>query len=1457
MVAVALVALYVALPWWVPEHWLARRVGAALTSRLGLPVTVGRVELSWTRGVSLRDLRVTDRAGRRIAAVDLIRTELSPVRMLLGGGETGSRLGWLECSGLRLRSVLAGSEKLPSAFGELVEQGLLPERLAVRDATVVLPLRWFGAGPPTFEFRVFWPGPGGRARPEDRRRELLLKISDLQFVRGRLTDLGRVTMSAVVVQDGGGCPVTVIAAASRDNPVAKCSFRFSGLDLAQLDLPGLLALPLKRVAGTARGQLECQLDSDGTVERLDFSLEVEHLDAQPMAGGPLPTIERAEISASAQYDWYTKDLRFQAFRLRLPGLDLAGSGRLHAGVLTGGWEGLHSLEMSGTINPASLAALLRGQGGPLPGGVRVDGAVGGRLSVRGERDRLSLSVVLNATAAVVRVGGRVAKPAGRKLTAELRGSLSRRTWRFALDQTELRIGQNRFSSSGAMENLRRSLSRYLEADRPGGPGAILAELAGLNWRGSWEIRELRSLRDLLGWDVLEKVRLRGRLTGHWSLENTGEVLLRCRAFAPVETELSWEGVFRKPPKVPLRVEFSGDLAPAGGRLERVSLWAGVGEAGLNISDARVAFSSVERAGVPALSLQAQGRYAVRDLARLLACMPPVAKWAECLTGGADGSFDLVLAPPARRLYLQANLTRLGASAGEAFIKSAGRPAELTADIRSDPALPAAVRSRVEMGLKLGPAQLAGALRFGPAGGGAALRCSGQLRVADAAWLVQLSPALQRRLKPLDVRGAMNANFRLRSEGKVLSGEIDCDADELQFRLPGLGGVKARGTACRLRLDGRAAPGLVSIGVLAVDWGRSSVRLSGTVTPAGAGGLAGPVGGKRYWPPPGVRGVDLKLRGVLAADRALRSLLPVDRKWLRGSTAKGALRFEVALRGGEKGLSVRGGFEDAELSLVLGSHLRKSVRDRLAGRIDLFLPAGLDRLEAREACLDAGVLHLSAKGSVSLLQPGALGLKLAGEVKDLGGLSRFLPALAAYELAGRAAFELDYRRGGGRDVIRSARLTLRGLSAMVRGQPCRLDGSVVLGDVGAAGAYGDLVALVRALVAGRAVGLEDLAIAELQAGQLGWSVGRSGGFVVARLSELPRRPRGRVVVLCSELDVPELAAWAAAAAAPMEPGELTEAQRAELARRASELIAQGRRLLASADVRLLLRSDRLWHFDPAVRAFYEVQDLEATAVVKAGRVRAAYRCGLNGGRMSCRFALDLRADHPRLAMEGEVEKVLSGRNILLQLAREFPGNTVFGTFSRTMNVTYPLRAVVMSLLDGRYPLRPVGTARTVTEDGLLRGRGGPKFITSIFPGLNLATYRYRRMVGFAEYRPDGTAVNDMIFDGVGYNIYIEGTTDAHHIGRYEIGVLLLASPQSPETLHRFRQGRIPILKFRARIENGRFYDEKVILVRPDEAAYKIFLENNIFYRLWREAGRQRRPVRLLDPTEDWTPAGPAP
>jgi len=79
--------------------------------------------------------------------------------------------------------------------------------------------------------------------------------------------------------------------------------------------------------------------------------------------------------------------------------------------------------------------------------------------------------------------------------------------------------------------------------------------------------------------------------------------------------------------------------------------------------------------------------------------------------------------------------------------------------------------------------------------------------------------------------------------------------------------------------------------------------------------------------------------------------------------------------------------------------------------------------------------------------------------------------------------------------------------------------------------------------------------------------------------------------------------------------------------------------------------------------------------------------------------------------------------------------------------------------------------------------------------------------------------------------MEGDTDSNKIGKYEIGLILVGTPQTPEWNHVWRQGRLPILKFKARIEGGKMHDVEVSYPWPNESLGVIFVKNNIFYRAY--------------------------
>ena len=184
-----------------------------------------------------------------------------------------------------------------------------------------------------------------------------------------------------------------------------------------------------------------------------------------------------------------------------------------------------------------------------------------------------------------------------------------------------------------------------------------------------------------------------------------------------------------------------------------------------------------------------------------------------------------------------------------------------------------------------------------------------------------------------------------------------------------------------------------------------------------------------------------------------------------------------------------------------------------------------------------------------------------------------------------------------------------------------------------------------------------------------------------------------------------------------------------------------------------------------------------------------------------------------------------------MAKYFPGNTVEGLFTRSEDVAISLRDLLADALDVRYPELMVGSAKTLAVRGFVEGRAAPRFVTRIFPGLNLTRYRYKSMTGFAEFRKDGTAHNDMIFSGPAYDVYMEGTTDRDNRARYEVGLILLGVTQTPDWNHRWKQGRVPIVWANGLIEDGKFVDQAIRYPWPNETLGVIFLKNNLFYRIW--------------------------
>jgi hypothetical protein len=324
--------------------------------------------------------------------------------------------------------------------------------------------------------------------------------------------------------------------------------------------------------------------------------------------------------------------------------------------------------------------------------------------------------------------------------------------------------------------------------------------------------------------------------------------------------------------------------------------------------------------------------------------------------------------------------------------------------------------------------------------------------------------------------------------------------------------------------------------------------------------------------------------------------------------------------------------------------------------------------------------------------------------------------------------------------------------------------------------------------------------------------------------------GRIRVLAETLDDQDLIHWLGDSNAPAPPkGRLPDLEIARLEANAVGLIAAARSALERSELDARIEVDRFRTFDAGVGQSYEVRQMVIAAAVSKGKVRFDLVGGVGGGTFHKTQETGLLSAAPTIVCDTVFQDVLASPSTRAQLSRFFPGNTVQGSFSHSEKLTMPLASALANMLDPRAPLRASGSGETTAVSGVMEGRAAPEFVTFLFPGLNTTKYRYNRMRAFSKTRPDGIVENDMIFSGESYDVYMEGTTDADNVARYEMGIILV--PMSPEWSHDLGLGRIPIIKIEARIEGGRLLDQKVSYPLPTETAFIIAIRNNPLYRMW--------------------------
>jgi len=1480
------------LPWWAPTGTIADYLERELSRAARTEVRIADVSLDWADGLVIEGLTVAprpDAAEAPLFRAERIRCDVNPVT-LLGAG----RPGWIDLDGPELRVALAddGTHNLAplERLAERVSEWPVPPRISISRgrvsvslpsrrrpldlnvadaqvvtaedgtarATISASLAQDGAAAPIsavvrtdakrrptdIELTFAWLdlaagaealagrlGRGLRGRCAGKltatlrgddtldRAALALNVTDLADQAGPIADrLSADVAFASVGEDGGHISADLTAPGATGK--AKVAFTAGRADLhklARMEQP-LAAASWPHVRSATTGSLAVRVAGPALLERLwpELADEWRRTAGRNMGAALDVTLEprgktRVEMSVL---------------------LGRAGDASLSAatGDVTALWSDLQALRRGPArqhVRTAMRHVVLRGavSVSDIPAVTRLVPALADTLAdlpVEGAAAAVGIDHV--GSSAVTGVG-----PGHTYLAAEVDAPRHGKVWAEALLPDPEAFWPLAF----------RALDAPTKAN-------VLACLPAAVIEGGLRVEDFAPVTRIAPElaEALEGLKLNGRAVNGWfALEEDGGLALQADLSIPAGAEWTVAGLFAKPRHAEAALTLDATIVDEA-TLSDISARLTLGRAAAAITDGRLKLTA-PAPGQPGAA--AEGRLAVSNLQAWAACLPDA--WGmppDVLRGAARGRFSIALAGGGlRHAGVTADLRDAAIHAGGMFVKpaaQAGRVSLALAPIRGagggygltvtadvgcaaadvtarlgglDPeriareglvSVTGTVRDAGDLvgrsaalGGALGASRLSGSGSFYGGATWGPDRAEAYLRL-DATALALASADRTARSK----RPGVPAEIRLFAQGDRSGHEWTLRHADAMLSLGANRIYLGADGAVRLQTIRRDRPGWHDL-LRSCNASLIAEASLGPVLLDLVPELADPA--KRYH----LAG-RLTLRAETAGDGdELAAACLVDARALEGKAALAQLARAIGLKGAA-----------AEQLAAMGP-IVKSADHPCEAWLIAAVPRSLTycRLDHLEATI--GKLTVTGRGRIGLARAEAGPLvpetaQVHGQVRlpDAADLAALLPALKPYRPRGSvqvdfACTRTDRRDGGALDAV----VTLAKLGGRYRGRDVQVNGTVDV--IGVSPGAGGAVSVRR-----------------VRTDALDVRAAGSGAVLVADLADLPHAASGSVTLLAETIDAVALEQWLSPTGkvAPWPEGRLTPDAAAALRAQADKTAADLARLTAGADVELHVRIARLRARDTIVEEVYDLGQVRLDASVRRGRVRGRYATALNGGLMSGRFAVSLGLPGAVLSARKQLRDVVATKNMAPQMHHFFPGNTPGGTFDRAEDLRWPLRDVLASQVDPRLRLLPTGSAETITTDGVLEARAATGVMAALFPALEEATYRYRKMTAFSTFRPDGTAVNDMIFDGRDYGLYMTGTTDAAGRADYEVGLLAFGALQSHRRQHTHRQGRMPLFRFRALLYRRKFTDVRVDYYWPHQSLGTILLENNILHRMWK-------------------------
>ncbi|MBN1941777.1 MAG: hypothetical protein JW849_00625, partial [Phycisphaerae bacterium] len=952
-------------------------------------------------------------------------------------------------------------------------------------------------------------------------------------------------------------------------------------------------------------------------------------------------------------------------------------------------------------------------------------------------------------------------------------------------------------------------------DSPAVLSALLKALRGVRLNGALELKEPQALIS----PVLrtpETLEISGAWSGPWSFLPGENPKFTLGLRGGPEAVLRIADAFAKPAGRELSLELSGVIDPDTRSIAHVLLDVLSGQGRVSLEETTIRLPEKDQplraeGELEAERIEAFGDWASGDWRK----HPPI-------SGDVKGAFGGVWEASAGKaeVHVEADLAALAVSAGEVFTKPAGQRADLN------------IHARHRFRENAGAATLAvdlegGTFQVDSEYDKGVVSASVLADIQYLSWLHASSPLLHRALDGGRLAGTLRAEGSARWDGRSLLYTAKANSEKLDCRIGEKSPlVNLRGKRVALAIQGSMKDESPEIRLwnvektsLAVD--ESSIAICDLKTrwrreePRAAGGKTRP------WD--ACRELSARVQIVGDAGDLLGEVFPKWASWAGQHKLVGKIHTDGTLQMDRKSLSAALRVDAGDLGVQNVEGFAKPQGQPAVAHLDVTTPRDFSAPQLRRLAIKTHAVQLDAqvRGKARLSDAGLpIGIEpteaqIRAELKNAAELASFWPAMKEHNLTGRAKVALDWTAGPDKlGTISEFTLKADDLRGTYRGKSCRLDGDVY----------------VKAL---RLADDKTLHVERAVTENLEFAAGDNHGWLLADVQLAPGAPKGTFHLLLESLDEKDLADWLAepeAASAPASaPADRTDADLA-LQRRSEQLLGRLREWFHDADLTGRVSAARWRTYDANVKQSYPTRELEASLRVKDNTVHAHYDASLYGGRVSGRMDTNLTVPKPVVTGHAEQVDVKATKTIQPQISRQFPGNTVSGRISQTKDVHFPLRDLLCSVLDNQYRLCPEGTGRLIATDGLLVGKAAPDFVTKIFPGLNLTKYPYRTMTTFMKLLPDGTAENETFLFGA-YDLYMEGVTKRDYTIQYTIGLVLMGGAFPPEALRDWKQGRIPILKMKGRIEDGTLMDDEVSYPLPNETLFEIFLKNNLVYRAW--------------------------